>query len=280
MPMTVSYCVGAVMDMSELYGLPSGGPRPPFDGREEGELVATRFRTTVLGMVVAATITGACGSNAATEEDEPSATSTASSTASAGDSTESAAASSSPGVQEGWERFESEEGGFAISLPSDWEAADLTSDDIDQIADFLAQDPATAPIADQLPTLIEQGVAFFAVSVDAAGMEAGFATNLNVVVQPDVTMSLDLYASANISFLESTFSVDVEREDIELPAGDAVRIEFETVIGASPSVHQTQYYFVQDGRGIIATFSRAAGDEFDGLEDVFADIMETMELLP
>ena len=243
-------------------------------------MLQTRPRSRLLAMTVTAILTVGCGANDATQGDDgPEDTATAPASATA-EPTETVAPSPSGGAPEGWERFEVAERGFAISLPRAWEAVDLTSEDIDRIVEFLQEDPRTAPIADQLPSLVESGVAFFAVSVDAASMEAGFATNLNIIVQPDVGMSLDLYAAANISFIEEQFQVDVAREDVELPAGEAVRVEYETAMAGTSAVHQVQFYLVVNDQALIATFTRAVGDDFAELDAEFTEIIETLEILP
>ena len=237
-------------------------------------MLPVRSRSRLLGAAFATLVTAGCGGGDASEStDSPDATATA-------DPTASAAASPSGDVPEGWERFESAEGGFAISVPRGWEAVDLSSGDIDAMVELLREDPQTAALADQLPAMLEQGVAFFAVNLDADSMASGFATNLNVVVQEDVTMSLDLYVAGNVSFIEETFGVDVAREDVELPAGPAVRGEFEASFGEGTRVHQIQYYLVVDDRALIVTFSRAADDEFAELDDEFADIIDSLEILP
>jgi hypothetical protein len=71
------------------------------------------------------------------------------------------------------------------------------------------------------------------------------------------------------------------RRDVELPIGDAVRIDYDTEFSGAPRVHQTQYYVIVDeDRALITTFSRVAGDEYAELDEEFAQIMETMEVLP
>jgi hypothetical protein len=232
----------------------------------EDDMRLTWPRTRFVGAMLVALMAAGCGADAGTQgEDPPS---------------ESEAASPVPSTPEGWERFESVDGGFAISLPRGWEAADLSSGDIDDIVEFLRQDPQTAPMADQMPALLEQGVAFFAISADAESLAEGFATNLNIIVQPDVGMSQDLFVGANISFIEDTFDIDVVREDVQLPIGEAARVDWERPASAPPPVHTTQYYVVVDDRALIATFSRVAADEFADLEEEFADIIATLEVLP
>lgn len=230
-------------------------------------------------IVVAMLVLAACGSAGETAATPSSATS------GAADPTLAQTASPEPGasgqgVPSGWERTEIEEEGFAIALPRGWEVADLSSGDIEDMLEILGDDPQFQAFADQLPTLMASGIALFAVSIDAGTLDTGFATNLNVFVQDDVTTSLDLYAAANVSFIESTFAVDVEQESLALAAGDASRVEYEPTVDQVGTYHVTQYIILGDGSALIATFSRAIGDDFEALEADFLDIMETLAFLP
>lgn len=233
--------------------------------------------TRMLAAVLATAMTAACSAETTSDEDAESSSALRSATAASRAPT---SAPSSPALPpSGWERIESLEGGVAISLPRGWEAADLSRGDVEAMTEFLDDDPRTAPLVEQLPAMIEQDVALFAVTIDDAALAAGFATNLNVIVQRDIGMSLDLYVSGNVSFVEETFDVDVAQEDVKLPIGDAVRAEYEARFGAG-LVHQTQYYAVVESQGIIVTFSRPAGDEFAALEEEFAAIIATLETVP
>jgi hypothetical protein len=234
-------------------------------------MLLTRPRTRLFGVMLMTVAIAGCGSGGAADGDEPSEGS-----ASSGSGTASPVA----GTPDGWERHESTEGGFAISLPRGWEAADLTSGDIEQLAETLRQQPETAAIADQLPAMMEQGVAFWAFNADPESIAQGFATNLNVVVQPDTGMSQETYVAGNISFVEETFDVDVTRADVDLPIGQAVRADYEAEFAGAPPTHTTQYYIVVDDKGLIATFTRLKGEDFADLEEEFAQIIETWEALP
>lgn len=232
--------------------------------------------------IVVVLLLAACGiGGGAASEVPPSSTSTTTLTtppASASPSLHPAL--SQEAVPSGWERVEIAEAGFAISLPQGWEVADLASGDIDEMVDLLDDDPQLQPFADQLPDLMASGIALWAIALDADSLENGFATNLNALVEDDVPLSLDAYAAANVSFVENNLSVDVQREAIELPAGDAVRLTYEPTIEAVGTYHVTQYLVMDGDKALIATFSRADTPELEELETEFLDIIKTLEFLP
>ena len=234
--------------------------------------VKPRTAAIVIVMVVLA----ACGSSGGST----AAPSTAASRAADPTIVPSASAepAASHAVPSGWERVEITDRGFALSLPRGWEVADLTSGDIEEMLALLEDDPQFQAFADQLPTLMASGIALFAIALDAETAGTGFATNLNVLVQDNVTTSLDFFAATNVSFIESTFSVDVQQESVTLAAGDAVRLAYEPTVDPVGTYHVTQYVVIDDGSALIATFSR--GSDFAALEADFLDIMQTLEFLP
>jgi hypothetical protein len=241
-----------------------------------------KFVPQVSAGIVAALLLAACGTGgeAATGVPSSSTSTTMPTTPPASASPSLQPALSQEPVPSGWERVEIAEEGFAISLPQGWEVADLASGDIDEMVDLLDDDPQLQPFADQLPDLMASGIALWAIALDADSLENGFATNLNALVEDDVPMSLDAYAAANVSFVENTLSVDVQREALELPAGDAVRLTYEPTIEAVGTYHVTQYLVMDGDQALIATFSRANTPELEGLETEFLDIIETLEFLP
>lgn len=185
-----------------------------------------------------------------------------------------------PTAQAGWNRVEVSDRGFAISLPQGWETFDLTSDELSSLMDPVTQDPNVAPFADQITQLLASGGALWAVNVDARSARAGFATNVNVIVQDSGGVPLDPLVAASVSFMEQTLSTTVEQRKLTLPAGPAVEVTGELENQAAGRYHISQFYLVHDDMVYIVTFSRAIGAEFDDLEDTFSAAMQTFEFVP
>ncbi len=184
-----------------------------------------------------------------------------------------------PDVPSGWQRIEVADRGFAIALPDSWQIFDLTSDEIDQMLAPLEDDPALAGMVDQITQLVSSGGALFALDASADAVEAGFITNLNVLVQEDAGSSLSILTAANVSYIEQNLNVEVEQTRLQVPAGDASRLLYQFAGGAFGKYHVTQYFLVGGGDLYVVTFSRAIGAEFEELETLFEASMETFELL-
>jgi hypothetical protein len=232
------------------------------------------------GLLIAVLVLAGCGSGGGSSTSAASSAQPSVGQPSVAASAAPSAPPSAEGVPAGWERVAIEDRGFAMALPSGWEVADLTSGDIEGMLELLGDDPQLEAFGDQLPALMESGIALWAISLDADAVATGFATNLNVLVEDPMPASFDTYVAANVSFIENTFSVDVGQEAVQLPAGDAMLLTYEPTIQGAGTYHVTQYILTADGRALIATFSRAIGAEFEGLEADFLEIMETVTFLP
>jgi hypothetical protein len=132
-----------------------------------------------------------------------------------------------------------------------------------------------------LRTVVENDlIEFFAFDPD---VENGFATNVNVIrfavegTPPFQEWSKDVVAEAE-SLPTRVGELDRSRED--LPAGDALRIEYEnefrTDRGAT-TVATLQYVLVGDGEGYVLTFSTLP-DHADAYEDDFRAAAESFRI--
>lgn len=168
--------------------------------------------------------------------------------------------------------YEVASAGFAAAVPRSWETASV--DDPAERGDWpaLEQAPTLRPY---LEALREPDPTMKFVAFDPEVRDA-FATNLNVVVERlDPGMSFETYARTLIAQLELVPVVvgDITSDDVELPAGDAVRASYRlklTAGGATKTVSTLQYV-VGAGRAAYTltytTLPVLAGDYEAAFED-------------
>jgi hypothetical protein len=155
---------------------------------------------------------------------------------------------------------------FSLRLPSDWRDVSGPEALATELEAFGEENPE---IEGYLRTVVENDlIEFFAFDPD---VEGGFATNVNLIrFRIDGTPSFDEWSEGVVAEAEAlpTRVGDVEHTREELPAGDALRIEyeneFETDAGET-TVATLQYVLVADGRGYVVTFSTvpAQVDDYD-----------------
>lgn len=179
----------------------------------------------------------------------------------------------------GWDRIDIPDKGFSVALPPDWQSFDLSSGDLEQVLSVLDSDPQLQDMKPQIQQMMASGGALFAVSADTAGMQAGFLTNMNVIVQ-EGSAPLSLVVASAVSSLKQTLDVEVEQETVSLPAGPGARLSYEPTIGSIGTYHVTQYIVASDDNVYIVSFARLTGSQAEAKDAQFAAIMETFALLP
>lgn len=102
--------------------------------------------------------------------------------------------------------------------------------------------------------------------------------NLNVLSQPSPGLVTLDQLEALLPDQYATFGIDViDVQTVELPAGDALRLQLEVVVSADVVVKQFQYIMVLDNNFYFLTMGLAAG-EFEDFVPVFEAIAESLEI--
>jgi len=201
---------------------------------------------------------------------------TPTSSAAGGPGSKSTASPSQAEVPVGWERHAVDDAGFAISLPREWAAIDLTEGELEELLDEMyVQFPEMAEQRELFDQAMASGFAFLAMDFSSETIGSEFVTNVNVI-EDEGEAPLSIIAAGNAQTIENTFGVAPDQERSTLPAGEAVIMRWEL-----PDSHAVvQYYIVGGGSSFVVTFSRQLGDEYVTVEPLFASIMETFEILP
>ena len=161
-------------------------------------------------------------------------------------------------ASDGLETYDLESHGFSIGVPESWEAVSAeTVAESEALEELARRNPAVKPFVDAVRRP-SSPLKFVAVDPDA---EEGFATNVNVVVEPlPEEVSVDEYRDAMLRQLAATGipARSVEREEVELPAGRATRFAYETDYdreGPGETVRTLQYAFVSGEEAYVVTYS-------------------------
>lgn len=153
-------------------------------------------------------------------------------------------------------------GKFSITLAPGWVEVALTPEDVKAIANaFPPGSEFGKTLAQQLPTLLAAGVKLWALDLQAVPP----GTNLNVIMQPSIQMSLTLLKTiaqqgvAQIPGIEGTPTVS----DTKVGGQDAVQITYrltqQMATGGTVTVDGTQVYVSTATALYIFTFTIMAG---------------------
>jgi hypothetical protein len=169
----------------------------------------------------------------------------------------------------GFATYEVESAGFSIGVPEEWETASVedvfSEESIEQAA---KENPEFRPIFEALGR-DESPVKFFAFD-PATDVESGFATNMNVIVEPlPAGVTQEQYFDANLDQIEQLFDPqDLTKKHLSLPAGEALYLAYEGEFSAR-TIATNQYVFFTDGGGYILTYTTVP-DRANDYTDLFA----------
>jgi len=145
------------------------------------------------------------------------------------------------------------EAGYAITFPEDWTYVFPTAADTSTILE------AAGEFAPELSSTIEsalaQGVGFSLLAFGDVDIERGFTENCNVIVSEAAGISLQVVAAAEVAAAEGfgdLLASGPEVTTLELPAGEAARIDYSLAFPEFETLHSV-YYFVDDPAVYILT---------------------------
>jgi hypothetical protein len=170
------------------------------------------------------------------------------------------------GETDGMAAYDVASGGFTISVPENWKAANIDEIlDEDALEELRAEDPE---LARQVEQVAQPGspVKFLALDPD---IQDDFATNANVLVEevPE-GITRDQYFEASVDNITKAIGAP-EQERVTLPGGESLRLAYEQDTGAVPTVAIVQYVLFEQGAGYVLTYTT--------LPDRSAEYAETFE---
>ena len=231
-------------------------------------------RQRLAAAAVLSVVLAACGSSAATQAPTPVPTAaptpaptTAPTAAPTASPSEAETESPTTGGTSGRTGRIEVDGKFEITLADGWTEVALNADDIQDIIDAFPEDSEmAATLQAQLPTLLAAGVKLWAVDLGSGGP----GTNLNVIVQPSGTISLQLLRTIAEQGITQVPGLEGKPEitDLTVDGRDAVQIAYRLTQaladGSSVTVDGTQVYVSTDTEVYIFTFTiMAGGDDSD-----------------
>lgn len=155
----------------------------------------------------------------------------------------------------GFATYEVKSAAFSVSVPADWTTA--TPDDLDEeVLDAYAKEN---PEIAQFVEVISQPNSPIKLFAFDPEVSAGFATNLNVIVEtvPD-GISAEEYFEANVAQIEQLVEPDgIRKERVRLSAREALHLTYEHRL-TGRALAADQYVLFGDGRGYVLTYTTVA----------------------
>ena len=192
-----------------------------------------------------------------------------------GDDEPEAAQPQKTGEENGLAAYEVESGGFTISVPQEWKAANI-DEVIDEgtLDEIRQKDPE---LADQIEPIAQPGspVKFVAIDPD---IQDDFATNANVYVEevPE-GVTREQYFDATIEQITAALGAP-EQEQVTLPAGEALRLSYEQEIASGQKIAILQYILFENGTGYVITYTTLP-DRSSEYAETFESSAQTFALL-
>jgi hypothetical protein len=178
------------------------------------------------------------------------------------------------GEQNGLAAYEVASGGFSISVPEEWKAANIDEViDEDALDEIRKEDPE---LAEQIEPIAQPGspVKFVAIDPD---IQDDFATNTNVYVEevPE-GVTRDQYFDATIQQITEALGAP-EQEQTTLPAGETLKLAYEQTAGGR-KIAILQYILFENGTGYVITYTTLP-DRSSEYADTFETSARTFALL-
>lgn len=190
------------------------------------------------------------------------------------------------GVPADWTVHDVPDDNISIALPPDWQAIDMDPHTVGDSIMLISEDyPAYASyLWVQLPGMISQGTSFFGYDSTSETIDNGYATNINLLVEPlSESESLDFYLDSSAELITMMWGMEqtIEPETVKLPAGEAGRLQYDielaTPEGDPLNITLVQYLLLHEENAYIFTFATTSDQAETNLDD-FASIMKHIEL--
>lgn len=156
------------------------------------------------------------------------------------------------GEAEGLAAYAVESGGFTLSVPEAWKAANIDEILDDNALDELREEDPD--LARQIEAFAQPGspVKFVALDPD---VQDDFATNVNVYVEEvPAGVTRDEYFDASVDNITEALGAP-DQERVTLPAGEALRLSYEQESPAGTQIAVLQYLLFERETGFLITYS-------------------------
>ena len=186
----------------------------------------------------------------------------------------------------GWVLYDMPTVGLAIAAPQSWSVYSFDAAGREKLSeDLKTKDPDFVAQIENIVQGFEGQGNVMLLGLDFEPPDgANFVSNFNIIIE-DIGSGLDLDTIADLSVqqIQALLPVagGVERERIEIPAGDAVALTYlmdqQLIGGDTARIAVTQYILVNGSQGAAVTFSAPAVGA-DDMSTLFGDMIDTLEL--
>jgi hypothetical protein len=154
--------------------------------------------------------------------------------------------------------------GLSLGMPEGWQKIDMDAGMLDESLKALeSSNPEFAKIFDaQARQMAAAGIKFFGFDSSPDALTDGFATNVNILVQPlPIDLSLDQYTEVNVDQIKGQLPgvSDVKVETVQLGALEARELSYgyslNTAAGGQTPIALSQYIVIQDKNALVMTFT-------------------------
>jgi hypothetical protein len=155
--------------------------------------------------------------------------------------------------------------GFSIALPANWTAVEPSAAAFAQIGGTTGQrDALTFLTEEYVQALLASGLQLYALNQDDASLNSPVPVSIQVI-RRDAPTSLTLAELVNETAVQLEAILDLTsalaQSPVTLNGMEAVQLRYtlqaQTAAGGTALVHNTQYYFMQDGDLYIITVEMA-----------------------
>ncbi len=166
--------------------------------------------------------------------------------------------------------------GVRAAAPEGWEDVDLSEEDFEQVFEDAAEaNPQLAEALEgQAAQLAAEGAVLFAIDPS----QESFADNVNVVEVPGAVPSVSELEGQAETIVDSFGGELVGTETVQLPAGEALRVEYTLDLNAADGTRTTaqgfQYYVLGEENAYVLTVTLAE----DSDPSIADDIAETFAI--
>jgi hypothetical protein len=190
-------------------------------------------------------------------------------------------------VPNGWSEFAMPENGFALSVPVSWQRLPVKQQELSAaLAAIQESSPEIAQaLGENAPTLLANGVRFWAFDMGAAYAESQFATNVTVTRQTfSNPVSFDTFVAVNLSQLRSVSSrnSDIVNERISLAGQPAERVRYLLTLNresGEPMTAAITQYLVLDGRNAYVLTYATRTDQTETYRPIFEQSAASLRFL-
>ena len=188
----------------------------------------------------------------------------------------------------GWDHYDYDQDGFAISIPPSWVAFNLNAEDFTMMLDqFENTNPELADVytSNAIQNMITSGIKFMTVDASQESIGSGNPTNMNLLIADlPMDIALQTYIDLNTAQLKQILgeSLQITEKTVYVSGIEAVQLTYSAfmndVQGNPQEVQFIQYIFLDGRTQVILTFNINKG-LYPANISLIEDIVQSFEYI-